>query len=191
MRGTGRPAVVKVIARVLGEIREAAQYEPTLAGVAARAEACVSRSVATGVLMTALFAEFSGTTEMVLLSCGHAPAPLVASDRGVRTAACGAGPPVGLAELAVGAPLLRREPLAAGQTLVLCSDGVAEARGCGGARYPLEERLTRLASTAGWRAGGVEERAELLRSDLLAFAEGELGDDAVVLLVERLRSPDR
>ncbi|MDH6706648.1 hypothetical protein P3T27_003375 [Kitasatospora sp. MAA19] len=184
----GRPTVMQVTARVLGEIREASQYEPSLDGMAARAEACVSRSVAAGVFMTAVFAEFSGAAEVVLLSCGHALVPLVASDDGVRTAAYGARPPVGLAELAADAPLLRQELFAAGQTLVLCSDGVAEARGPGGACYPLEERLARLAVTAGWRMGGVQERAELLRSDLLAFAGDGLGDDAVFLLVERVPS---
>ncbi|MFF2073574.1 PP2C family protein-serine/threonine phosphatase [Kitasatospora sp. NPDC058162] len=190
VRGSGRPAAARLIARVLGEIREAAQYEPSLAGVAARAEACVSGAVAAGVLMTAVFAEFSGAADVVLLSCGHAPVPLVASEDGVRTVACRAGPPVGLAELALGEPHVRREPFTAGQTLVVCSDGVAEARGRGGARYPLEERLARLAGTAGWRAGGAEERAELLCSDLTAFAGEQWEGDAVVLLVERVRSAD-
>ncbi len=186
--GGGRQAVARVIARALGEIREAAQYEPSLEGVAARAEACLSRSVAAGVFMTAVFAEFSGATEVVLLSCGHGPTRMVASDGGVRTAVCEPGPPVGLAELAVGAPQLCHELFAAGHTLVLCSEGVNRARGRGGARYPLEARLARLAATSGWRAGGVQERAELLRSDLLAFAEDDSGDDAMVLLVERVRS---
>ncbi|MFE3874837.1 SpoIIE family protein phosphatase [Kitasatospora sp. NPDC059146] len=83
--------------------------------------------------MTAVFAEFSGAAEVLLLSYGHAPLPLVAHDDGVRTVACEPGPPVGLAELTLGEPLLRQEPFVLGQTLVVCSDGVAEARGCGGA----------------------------------------------------------
>ncbi|MFD7449743.1 SpoIIE family protein phosphatase [Kitasatospora sp. NPDC059827] len=190
VRGGGRPAAVQVIARVVGEIREAAQYEPSLAGVAARAESCVSGAVAAGVLVTAVFVEFSGAAEVLLLSCGHAPLPLVAHDDGVRTVACEPGPPVGLAELALGEPLLRQEPFVPGQTLVVCSDGVAAARGCGGAGPPLAERLARLTGTSGWRAGGTEERADLLCSDLTTFTGRESDGAAVVLLVERVRSAD-
>ncbi|WP_405729735.1 serine/threonine-protein phosphatase [Streptomyces sp. NBC_01537] len=70
-----------------------------------------------------------------------------------------------------------------GVVLVLCTDGVIEARGpAGGEFYPLAERAGALLVGA---ADDLEAAVEKLCADLVGHAGGALPDDAVLLLLAR------
>lgn len=78
-------------------------------------------------------------------------------------------------------------PFPAGATLLLCTDGLTEARSPAGAFYPLE---TRLAGHVDITAGRL---THALVDDVHAFTEGPQQDDLAVLTVRRsphrMRSP--
>ncbi|ROR38510.1 SpoIIE family protein phosphatase [Kitasatospora cineracea] len=69
---------------------------------------------------------------------------------------------------------------------MLCTDGVIEAKGArGGEFYPLAERAGPLVRD-GWRSlADLDAAVARLYADLLAHTGGELGDDALLLLVTR------
>lgn len=74
-------------------------------------------------------------------------------------------------------------PFPAGATLLLCTDGLTEARSPAGTFYPLEARLAgRVDITAG-------RLPYSLVDDVHAFTEGAQQDDLAVLAVRR--SPHR
>lgn len=66
-----------------------------------------------------------------------------------------------------------------GDTLLLFTDGLVEARDASGAFYPLEGRL------AQWAKCSPEALIEWLQRDLLTYTGGALRDDAAVLVIRR------
>ncbi|MBY8887936.1 serine/threonine-protein phosphatase [Streptomyces sp. PTM05] len=204
VRGKGLEAV-QTSAVVMGAFREAAYDEGGLAKVAERVDASVRRHVTDGEFTTALFLEFPASREavpgggsadgevfadaaldsdVVLLHYGHVPPLRVSADGTVRSL----DPPdpwvpLGLTSFVPGAPTPWRVPLGADEVLVLCTDGVIEARAAkGGGFYPLAERAGPLLVNA---AGDLEAAVERLYADLLAHTGGTLGDDSVLLLLAR------
>jgi serine phosphatase RsbU (regulator of sigma subunit) len=71
----------------------------------------------------------------------------------------------------------------AGDTLLLFTDGVIEARDRGGDFYPLAERA------AQWTESPPETLLYHLRRDLLAYVGGRLGDDAAIIAIHRSPVP--
>ncbi len=72
-------------------------------------------------------------------------------------------------------------PFAAGDVLLLYTDGVLEARDRSGTFYPLAERV------AAWAGLHPQALLDHLCEDLLAHATGNtLGDDAAMVAIERL-----
>lgn len=132
VRGKGLDAV-QTAAVVLGAFREAAYDEPGLRQVATRIEASVERHVPDGEFTTALFGEVRGDGMVELLQYGHVPPLRVAPD-GTVTVLDAPDPwvPLGLGRLADGQPQSWHQPFGAGDVLVLCTDGVVEARRRGG-----------------------------------------------------------
>ncbi|MFC1419179.1 PP2C family protein-serine/threonine phosphatase [Streptacidiphilus cavernicola] len=193
VRGKGL-AAVQTAAVVLGAFREAAYDEPDLAGVARRLETSVLRHVTSGEFTTALLVGFRDPELIELLHCGHV-APLRVAPDGTAQVLDPPDPwvPIGLAHLAEGAPLTWRVPFRQGDVLLLCTDGVVEARQRNGEGpfYPLTERAPALV------AGGAvdpEEAVARVYADLLHHAGGELRDDAALLLLARdadTPSPER
>ncbi len=188
VRGKGLEAV-QTSAVVMGAFREAAYDEGGLTRVAERVDASVRRHVADGEFTTALFLEFpppaaGAPQEVELLHYGHVPALRVAADGSVAVL----DPPdpwvpLGLTDYVAGGPRPWRVPLAADEVLVLCTDGVIEARPpAGGAFYPLARRAGPLVAGCAADLDGAVDR---LYSDLLGHAGGTLGDDAVLLLLAR------
>ncbi|MEU5235363.1 PP2C family protein-serine/threonine phosphatase [Streptomyces lydicus] len=191
VQGKGMPAIGAGL-EVLASFREAAHHQNTLESVAERMEQALTRynarSVAQGTderFVTALLMEISGpagTPQGRVLSCGHIPYYLVRGGE-VHERRDGEGwLPLGLGGLS-GEPRrsVRIHPRP-DDWVVLCTDGVTEARGADGTFYPLAERL------AGWTDLEPAELSRTLRRDLEGFTGGRLLDDATVLVVRR-RAP--
>ena len=201
VRGKGLEAV-QTSAVVMGAFREAAYDEGGLAKVAERVDASVRRHVADGEFTTALFLEFQSpaawvpatgpdggrvpgaSDEVALLHYGHVPALRVSCD-GTVTTLDPPDPwvPLGLTDYVSGTPEPWRVPLGADEVLVLCTDGVIEARAPGdGGFYPLSDRVGPLVAGC---AGDLDGAVDRLYADLLGHVGGTLGDDSVLLLLSR------
>ncbi|KJY37141.1 membrane protein [Streptomyces sp. NRRL S-495] len=186
VRGKGLGAV-QTAAVVLGAFREAAYDEAGLPGVAARIEASVERHVPDGEFTTALFAEFRRPGVVELLQCGHVP-PIRVDQDGLAHVLDAPDPwvPLGLGRLAFGEPSTWDQAFGIEDVLVLCTDGVVEARHRdNGEFYPLAERVGPLVRGAARSAAELEAAVGRVYADLLAHTGGELRDDALLLLVTR------
>ncbi|MEU2627005.1 PP2C family protein-serine/threonine phosphatase [Kitasatospora sp. NPDC007106] len=186
VRGKGLGAV-QTAAVVLGAFREAAYDEEKLNRVAARIEASVERHVPDGEFTTALFAEFGAPGTVELLHFGHVPPIRVAADGTVAVLeAVDPWVPLGLGPLVTGEPTTVRQPFGPEDVLVLCTDGVVEARHHRtGEFYPLAERVGPLVRGTARSAAELESAVGRVYADLLVHTGGALGDDALLMLVSR------
>ncbi|MBC3842435.1 serine/threonine-protein phosphatase [Streptacidiphilus sp. 4-A2] len=183
VRGKGLGAV-RAASVVLGAFREAAYDEPDLEGVARRLETSVHRHVPTGEFITALLVALGSPDRVGLLHLGHV-APLRVSPDGTARVLDPPDPwvPLGLGDMAAGDPESWTVPFAAGDVLVLCTDGVVEARGhADGTFYPLLERAPGLVAGC---AGELDAAVARVYADLLRHTGGQLRDDVVLLLLAR------
>ncbi|MGI5436659.1 PP2C family protein-serine/threonine phosphatase [Streptomyces shenzhenensis] len=194
VQGKGLAAVDTAVA-LLGTFREAAYHEPDLAAVAARLETRMLRhrrhTAALGRkdgdrFATALLVGFpvheSGFVEVV--NFGHEP-PMAVTPGGVRLLPPGDGLPLGMGEFADGPPRVHRVALGAGETLLLVTDGVTEARDGTGRFYPLAQEVTRAVAAD----PGTAEPARLVavvRDGTLRHTDGHLADDTTVFAVRRV-----
>jgi len=186
VRGKGLGAV-QTAAVVLGAFREAAYDEAKLTEVAGRIEASVERHVPDGEFTTALFAEFGRRGVVELLHLGHVP-PIKVSREGTAEVLEASDPwvPLGLGGLAAGEPTGMEVPFGPDDVLVLCTDGVVEARHHdSGDFYPLAERVGPLVRGAARSLAELEAAVGRIYADLLVHTGGELGDDALLLLISR------
>lgn len=183
VRGKGLGAV-RAASVVLGAFREAAYDEPELVGVARRLETSVRRHVPSGEFTTALLVGFGSPDRVELLHLGHV-APLRISADGTLLVLEPPDPwvPLGLDEMAEGAPEPWSVPFGPDDVLLLCTDGVVEARGLTDGRfYPLLERAPELVAGCG---DELEAAVARVYADLLRHTGGELRDDAALLLMAR------
>lgn len=195
VRGKGLGAV-GAVALLLGAFREAAATAPDLGELADRLERAVARDVGEREeelrmegFITALLGEFEpGAGRLSLLSRGHPAAYLLAGGvDGVRVRPLVAGEPglpLGMGALDASgsrpAPAPDRWPFAVGDTLLMVTDGVTEARDGAGAFYDPRERLPGL----GPFAGPGDVIAALIR-DVERWTGGPRDDDMAVLAVTR------
>ncbi|OKI10276.1 hypothetical protein A6A06_03105 [Streptomyces sp. CB02923] len=185
VQGKGMPAI-GAGHEVLASFREAAYYKDSLEAVAERMEQALSRynvrSAERGGqerFVTALLLEVRGEDDARVLSCGHIPYYLVRDGHVTERNDGEGGLPLGLGWLTgEGRQSVAVEPVA-DDWIVLCTDGVTEARGADGEFYPLADRLAR------WTHLEPDELAHTLRADLERFTGGDLKDDATVLVVRR------
>ncbi|MFG2829281.1 PP2C family protein-serine/threonine phosphatase [Streptomyces sp. NPDC048434] len=194
VQGKGMPAIGAGL-EVLASFREAAQHLDSLESVAERMEQALTRyntrSVEQGTderFVTALLMEVRGPVGLAegrVLSCGHIPYYVVRGGTVYERREGEGGLPLGLGTLS-GEPRhsvrVHPEP---DDWLVLCTDGVTEARSKDGEFYPLAERL------AGWTDLEPAELARTLRADLERFTDGGLKDDATALVVRRSPAADQ
>ncbi|MER6034050.1 MULTISPECIES: PP2C family protein-serine/threonine phosphatase [unclassified Streptomyces] len=116
-----------------------------------------------------------------LISCGHPPPLLLRGTRVTPLVPDASHLPIGF-----GGPFgftayeIQTFPFAAGDLLILYTDGVIEARDAGGRFYPLTER------TSQWAKDDPDELLHALHDDLLAHVHGHLDDDAAVVAIRRL-----
>ncbi|MET9900305.1 PP2C family protein-serine/threonine phosphatase [Streptomyces sp. NPDC006446] len=190
-------AAVEAAAALLGTFREAAYHERVLATVAGRLEVRMLRHVrycaalgrdegdrfATGVLV-AFPTDTAATVEVI--NFGHEP-PLVVTPDGVRSLPPGDGLPLGLGELTSEPPPVLRVPLAPGETLLLVTDGVTEARDAAGDFFPLRDALVR-ALARDPRTADPRLLVRFVRDGTLDHCGGRLADDTTIFAVRR-RAP--
>ncbi|MFC9244801.1 PP2C family protein-serine/threonine phosphatase [Streptomyces sp. NPDC057136] len=181
VQGKGLAAMGTGIA-VLGAFREAAIREATLTGVAGALEDAVVRHNASSAqngeterFVTALVLGFDADGRVEAVNCGHIAPRLLhnGETRVVRLRRTSV--PLGMADLSSEARTAEWFDFPSGATLLVCTDGVTEARDASGAFYPLDERLAR------WVRRGPREVLEALRSDLEVFTGGVRRDDIAVL----------
>lgn len=116
-------------------------------------------------------------------SCGHPPPLLVRERQVTKLPSRHPAPPLGTGALS--APVLRTDRFAftPGDCLVLCTDGVIEARSPTGAFYPLAERV------ASFPVAGPDSLLRHIHRDLLVHTGGQLNDDIALLIIERVPAP--
>ncbi|MGW1811374.1 PP2C family protein-serine/threonine phosphatase [Streptomyces sp. NPDC002078] len=184
VRGKGLPAV-GTAALVLGVFREAAHDEPDLLAVVARIERSLARNLGPDDFVTAVVAGHSRSGHLEIVNCGHAP-PLLVSGSGEVGAVEPAhpAPPLGLRALSGEVPRLQQLPFAAGDQLLLYTDGVTEARDHARAFYPLAEGVARHVCDEPART------LTALHDELLAHVGGRLHDDAALLLLRKTTADD-
>ncbi|MEW9551730.1 PP2C family protein-serine/threonine phosphatase [Nonomuraea sp. NPDC050783] len=187
VQGKGLPAIGTALA-VLGAFREAAYREATLLGVVDAMESAVARhnmgATRSGEperLVTALVLDIDRDPEVEAVNCGHLT-PYVIHDGRARQAPLGEpAVPLGLAGLAPEPRHAIRFAFPRGATLLMCTDGVTEARDPGGAFYPLGARL------GGWARRPPARLAETLGADVRRFTGTAPRDDIAILTVSRTR----
>jgi serine phosphatase RsbU (regulator of sigma subunit) len=182
VRGKGLGAV-EIAADVLGTFREIAHEVHTLAELARRLDAGLTRQFGEfEEFVTALLIEIDpARSRLEIYNCGHPP-PMLISDGAVTVLEAPApAPPLGLLTLTDASGAARSLPFRPNDALLLYTDGVTEARDSHRAFYPLDKRLAELVEVVEVADGaGVLDR---LRADLLRYVGAPLHDDAAMLLI--------
>ncbi|MCC9310558.1 SpoIIE family protein phosphatase [Kitasatospora sp. RB6PN24] len=187
VRGKGLAAIGEA-AMLLGAFREAAHHHTTLPDLAAALEQSTTRYLADFEpaeeagerFTTSLFLEVPDHEAISMItSCGH-PAPLLLHANGTVTTPClHPAPPLGVGLPAADGHTVDVLAFRPGDTLLLYTDGVIEARDASGRFYPLPERVGR------WAACSPEDLLQKIRRDLLTYVGGHLTDDAALVALQR------
>ncbi|MFB7321760.1 PP2C family protein-serine/threonine phosphatase [Streptomyces sp. NPDC056190] len=191
VRGKGLPALGEA-ALLLGAFREAAHQHASLPDLAASLERSMTRYLADFEpedeagerFVTALLVEIADSEPLVrMTSCGH-PAPLLLGlDNTVHVPRLHPAPPLGVSVTDPDNHVVDVLPFGPGDTLVLYTDGVIEARDHNGVFYPLAVRA------AQWTDHPPEALLHRIERDLLAHTGGRLGDDVALLAIHRAPIP--
>jgi serine phosphatase RsbU (regulator of sigma subunit) len=189
VQGKGLPAIGAAFS-IIAAFRESAYRSAELADVASALESAVLRhnrfaaqSGRPERFVTALILHIGPLSDpkVQAVNCGHLP-PILLGRRGgpVAVAFGSAGLPLGLNDLSGEERRTHSFELLPGESLLLYTDGLTEARSRKGEFYPPERAL--------WAARGVplERVAEALRDDARAFTRGRQTDDIAILTVYRL-----
>jgi len=179
VRGKGLDAVL-LAAGVLGSFREAAfTAGPDLAAVAQAVGDSTARLIGTEDFVTAVFVELGSDGHGWIVRCGHPP-PLVIGPGGVHPVGdTGEQPPLGLVVRPVAEPLV----LAAGERLLLFTDGLSEARDRSGCFFDVDTAAATL------RDSDLDEALDRLLAAVDEHTGHRLSDDLALLLVEHLPQP--
>lgn len=192
VRGKGLSAIGEA-ALLIGAFREAAHQHADLPTLAAALERSVTRNLAhlgsaeetAERFATVLLMEVPEEDRVSrIISCGHPPPLLLSPDSAVAVPLHPA-PPLGLGDLGPTDYTVDVFSFEPGDTLLLYTDGVIEARNASGVFYPLAQRA------AQWADSSPEKLVHFLRRDLLAHAGGRLDDDAAVIALCRTPIPHR
>ncbi|MCU7825564.1 PP2C family protein-serine/threonine phosphatase [Kitasatospora sp. DSM 101779] len=183
---TGLPGLAAALdagfARHLAETAGSAGAAGGAGGDAGSADAAAGEDDAVERFVTVLLADLpDDPVEPVrMANCGHPPPLLLAEGKPVRTLeAVDSAPPIGLGTLPGAHYRQDAYEVHSGETLLLYTDGVTEARDGGRAFYPLAERA------ADWGGTAPSALVDRLRRDLLAHVGGRLKDDAAAVAIER------
>ncbi|GHH72451.1 hypothetical protein GCM10018793_09470 [Streptomyces sulfonofaciens] len=174
-------------ALLLGVFREAAPRITGLGELMAYLDARVSASTAetarpeetTEFFTTAAVVEVPDAPgPALLINSGHVPALLHHGGR-VLTCDTEPDPPLGLGLLGTRSFRPRAYAFDGDDVILLCTDGITEARDPDGAFFPLAQRA------AEWTWANPESVVRQLRHDLQRHVRGALQDDAAVVAVQR------
>ncbi|MEV4109584.1 PP2C family protein-serine/threonine phosphatase [Nonomuraea sp. NPDC049695] len=190
VQGKGLPAIGTALA-VLGSFREAAYREDTLNGVVDALEKAVVRqntfAATTGEperLVTALVLDIGAGLGVEAVNCGHIVPYMIHYGVARQVRLGDPSVPLGVAALTTEPRTSARFAFPPGATLVLCTDGVTEARDPGGAFYPLAERLR------AWASDPPDSLAHVLGADVRAFTRTDPRDDIAIVTLRRRRARD-
>ncbi|MGW4563581.1 PP2C family protein-serine/threonine phosphatase [Streptomyces sp. NPDC004561] len=185
VRGKGLPAIGEA-ALLLSAFRESAHRHMPLADLVATLDQSVHRYAAElepeeeagERFVTALLMEIPDHDPITrMTSSGHPPPLLLSPGHVVTVPSLHPSPPLGVhTGVEHTLDVFSFEP---GDTLLLYTDGVVEARDTRGRFYPLTERIAR------WTDDSPEALIHHVRRDLLAHAGGRLGDDAALIALHR------
>ncbi|GAB7184032.1 PP2C family protein-serine/threonine phosphatase [Kitasatospora sp. Ki12] len=191
VQGKGLPAV-STAAALVGCFREAGYRQEDLADVASWLEERLHRQNVFSVRMGAQDERFATAVvisfptgspgEVEVVNFGH-DSPHVLGPGGVRQLPPGNGAPIGLAHLAGGLPPVHRVRLDPGETVLIVSDGVTEARDRHGTFFPLRTHLDRLAREPG--AADPERLVDDVAAAVVRHTGDRLTDDTALLAVRR------
>ncbi|MCW2882684.1 MAG: serine/threonine-protein phosphatase [Sphaerisporangium sp.] len=192
VRGKGLPSVSDA-ALLLGAFREVARREVSLPEVVRYLDESVRADLkehaqdddqACENFITAAVLDIPDDRPVIdLIDCGHPPPLLLRDQRVMTLQVAQPAPPLGLGELSEPDYQVDMFDFKEGDTVLLYTDGVIEARSPDGAFYPLAERVL------AWPGDGPETLVEHVRDDLLAYVGGRLGDDAAMVAIQRLPVP--
>ncbi|MFJ6574271.1 PP2C family protein-serine/threonine phosphatase [Streptomyces sp. NPDC091292] len=130
--------------------------------------------------VTAVIVELLDGEEVVrIANRGHPPPLLIHQGGVVRLEPGEPALPLGLGDLYGGTQHVDTYDLAFGDTLLLYTDGVIEARNASGGFYPLEDRLTQ------WTSCGSDEVLNAVQADPLRHVGTRLVDDAAMVTLQR------
>ncbi|WP_431037692.1 PP2C family protein-serine/threonine phosphatase [Streptomyces sp. P6-2-1] len=183
VRGKGLAALDDT-ALLLGAFRSVSHLGLSLPGLAAHLDAALEWSNeqkgAGEDFATALLVDVPDAgEEVLLLSCGHPPPYVMRASGPESLESTRPAPPLGLGTLDPDAWTVDRHAFRPGETLLLYTDGVIEARDGDGAFYPLAERLALF-------SGRDEDRlARLVVEDVVRHTHDRLADDAALLCAYR------
>jgi serine phosphatase RsbU (regulator of sigma subunit) len=131
--------------------------------------------------------------ESSIVCCGHPPPLLLRDGRATFLDAISPAPPLGLLDLAGGVcPGPSSLGVRAGDTVLLYTDGVTEARSGTGATYPLAERAAAVSRELAREFDGAPAGRALLdalKTGLIAHIEGKLRDDATLMCLHLADEP--
>ncbi len=176
-RGKGLPAV-RVAAQALAAFRQLApRVELRLVDVALLLERALQDEMGEEDFVTAVLCELGPLGALEVVNCGH-PAPLLVPADGLARLlpSTDPSPPLGLGATPVG----DRHVLAAGDRLLLFTDGLSEARDGRGAFFVPERHAHAL------RHPTLQDGLDALLHAAITHAGGTLDDDVAALLLEPL-----
>ncbi|MFB7511549.1 PP2C family protein-serine/threonine phosphatase, partial [Streptomyces broussonetiae] len=185
VRGKGLAAIGEA-ALLLGSFRESAHRHIPLAELAGLLDQSITRYAADleppeeagERFATALLVEIPDRDPITrMTSCGHPPPLLLSPGHAVTVPSLHPSPPLGVhGDTEHTLDVFSFE---AGDTLLLYTDGVMEARDTRGRFYPLTERVMP------WTEESPEALMHHPRRDLLTHVGGRLGDDAALIAINR------
>ncbi|MFD0149461.1 PP2C family protein-serine/threonine phosphatase [Streptomyces sp. NPDC055721] len=193
VRGSGLGAISNT-ALLLGAFRAAAHRQATLPRLAIHLDAAFRwdtgqwRSQAEQDTIedfaTAILLDIPDDDPVVhLISCGHPPPLILRGNRLIPLVAEASHLPIGFGgAFGITDYDVQTFPFEVGDTLLLYTDGVIEARDNEGRFYPLTERASQ------WTTDDPDELLHHLQDDLLAHVHAHLGDDAAVVAIRRTAS---
>jgi serine phosphatase RsbU (regulator of sigma subunit) len=192
VRGKGLPAV-EAASDVLSSFRVSVHDAPDLPSLAGRLETTMNHHCeevlgddALELFVTVVLVEIpAGEPVARLVNCGHPP-PLLLHGGEVREVEPSApSPPINMAALLGDHYQADTIPFAAGDRLLLYTDGVSETRDRAGTFYPLTQRVRR------WALTPPHQLLDHLHQDMLDYISGTRDDDLAALVAERVTPCDR
>ncbi|GGJ79188.1 hypothetical protein GCM10011583_08440 [Streptomyces camponoticapitis] len=134
--------------------------------------------------VTALLVDIPDDEQAVhVLNMGHPPPLLIHEAAATPLLVRKPSPPLGLGGLGEASYEEETFPFPRGDSLLLYTDGVSEARDREGNFYPLADSAAVAGRSAVRSNGGPSALLKHLLDDLLAYAGGELGDDMAMIAV--------